>query len=71
MASDLMRYIPKEYKDLVADIYESEKEWNDVTNRWNTPITVEWENGEVSTFQNKSYMTNCLKEFHAPDEYRA
>ena len=68
--ADLMRYIPREYKALVTGIYEAEQEWNDVTNRWNTPIVVEWENGEVSTFQNKSFMTNSLKEFHAPDEFR-
>ena len=71
MANDLMRYIPKEYKALVTDIYEGENEWNDTTNRWNTTIIVEWENGEVSHFQNKSFMKDCLKEFHAPDEYRA
>lgn len=67
---NMVNYIPKEYRDLVTDIYENEKEWNDVTNRWNTPVTVEWQNGESSIFQNKAHMKAMLKEFHSPDEYR-
>lgn len=69
--ADLMRYIPKEYKHLVQDIYESEREWNEYTNRWNTPVIVEWQNGESTIFQNKGFMRNALKEFHSPDEYEA
>jgi len=71
MANELMRYIPKEYKELVTNIYEGEKDWNDVTKKWNINIVVEWENGEVSSFQNKSYMRFALNEMHTPDEYRA
>lgn len=67
---NLMRYIPKEYKSLVVDIYEEkERVWNELTNKWNTMVTVEWKNGEIDTYQNKSYMTNVLKEFHGPDEF--
>ena len=33
------------------------------------PIFVEWENEEISTFANKSFMRAVLKEFHSPDEY--
>lgn len=70
MKNELMRYIPREYKALVDDIYEGEKEWNDVTNKWNVTVIVEWQNGEVSSFQNKSFMKFSLNEMHTPDEYR-
>lgn len=63
MANKLMRYIPKEYKNQVADIYEAGKEWNEYTNRWNVLITVEWTDGRENTYQNASYMQNLLKEF--------
>lgn len=62
MNKDLMRYIPKEYKNEVADIYEDGKEWNDYTNRWNVLVTVEWKDGETNTYQNKSYMKAKLTE---------
>ena len=65
----LMSYIPKEYKSLVVDIHEGEKDFDEETNRWFTPLVVEWENGETSCFQNKSFARGCLKEFHTPDEY--
>lgn len=63
MNKDLMRYIPKEYKDEVEDIYEAGKEWNEYTNRWNVLVTVEWKDGETNTYQNKSYMKAKLTEF--------
>ena len=69
MKNDLMKYIPKEFKALVVDIYEGKTEWNEITNRWNTTVVVEWQNGETSVFQNKSFMKECLKEFHTADEY--
>ena len=69
MAKELMQYIPKEYKKLVVDIQEGEDEWNDVTKKWNTPVIVEWANGIISRFANKTFMKACLKEFHAPDEF--
>ena len=62
MTNKLMRYIPKEYKSQVADIYEAEKEWNEYTQRWNTLITVEWTDGEKNTYQNASYMRAKLIE---------
>lgn len=62
MKEKLMRYIPKEYKAEVADIYEAGREWNEVTNRWNTLITVEWTDGSENTYQNASYMSFKLKE---------
>lgn len=70
MNKQLMKYIPKEYKELVEDIYEGEKVWNETTNAWNTYLVVEWKNGETSTFQNKGYARNILKEFHSPEEYK-
>jgi len=71
MTKALMKYIPKEYKSLVTDIYAgTDKEYDDTTNTWSYPLYVEWENGERSIFQNKSFAYNCLKEFHTPDEYR-
>lgn len=69
MKQDLMRYIPKNFKALVADIYEGEKEWNEVTNRWNVPVVIEWQNGETSIFANKTFIRGCLNEFHSPEEY--
>ena len=67
--TELMKYIPKEYKALVVDIYEEEEEFNEITNRMQTPITVEWQNGEISYFNNKSWMKKVLKEEHSPSEY--
>ena len=58
----LMRYIPKEYKNEVADIYEGEREYNDVTKKWNTKIVVEWKDEEINTYQNASYMRFKLTE---------
>ena len=55
-SNKLMRYIPKEYKDQVANIYEAGREWNDYTQKWNTLVTVEWIDGEENTYQNASYI---------------
>lgn len=66
----LMGYIPKEYKPYVADIYEGEKEWNDVTQRWNRELVVEWENGETSYFANKAHAKQSLKEMYSIDDVK-
>lgn len=63
MTNKLMRYIPKEYRSQVVDIYKAEKEWNVHTQRWNTLITVEWIDGKKNTYQNASYIKNLLKDF--------
>ena len=63
MNNELMRYIPKEYKAQVKNIYKAEREWNEYTQRWNQTITVEWTDGETNTYQNAGYMKNLLKEF--------
>ena len=69
-SSPLMQYIPKEYKGLVVDVYQGdEKEFDDTTNAWSYPLIVEWENGEVSTFANKTFAAKVLREFHGPDEF--
>lgn len=70
MNKELMKYIPKEYKALVVDIYEGEKEYNEYTNKWNTELVVEWVNGETSYFQNKSYAKFVLKDQHSPEEFK-
>lgn len=70
MKESLMRYIPKEYKALVENIYEGEKEWNEVSKRWNVSIVVEWINGEISYFANKTFMKEVLKEQHTIDEFK-
>lgn len=70
MNKQLMKYIPKEYKELVENIYEGEKFWNETTNAWNTCLVVEWKNGEVTEFSNKRHAKNVLKEFHSPEEYK-
>lgn len=71
MANELMRYIPREFKKLVVNIYDGERVYNEFTKKWNTMVVVEWENGTVSEFQNRAFMRECLKEFHMPYEYEA
>ena len=66
--SKLMQLVPREYKNLVVDIYEGDKEWDDETHRWYQVVVVEWVNGETSRFA-KDKMRINLKEFHGPDEY--
>lgn len=61
--TELMRYIPKEYKNEVENIKKGEKVWNEYTNRWNVTIIVEWKDGEVNEYQNASYMKEKLAEF--------
>lgn len=60
---ELMRYIPKEYKNEVANIKKGEKVYNEYTNRWNITIIVEWKDGEINEYQNASYMKEKLEEF--------
>lgn len=60
--SDLMRYIPREYKEEVESIEKGEKVWNEYTNRWNTTIIVRWKDGEINEYQNASYMKAKLVE---------
>ena len=69
MEKSLMKYIPKEFKSLVENIYEGDKQWNDTTKRWNVNVVVEWINGETSCFANKTFMKEVLKEFHSTDEF--
>ena len=69
MNKELMRYIPKEFKALVEDIREGEKEWNEITKKWSREIIVDWVNGETSRFQNKTWMQEVLKEQHTPEEF--
>lgn len=61
--ANLMRYIPKEYKNQVESIETAGTEWNEYTKRWNTLITVIWTDGTENTYQNAAYMKNLLKEF--------
>lgn len=58
----LMRYIPKAYKNQVSKIRRLDREWNDVTGKWNYPIQVEWKDGEENTYQNSTYMQFKLSE---------
>lgn len=60
--SDLMRYIPREYKKEVESIEKGEKVWNEYTNKWNTTIIVRWKDGEINEYQNASYMKAKLVE---------
>ena len=69
MNKELMRYIPKEFKALVEDIYEGKKEWNEITKKWSTEVIVDWVNGETSRFQNKTWMQEVLKDQHTPEEF--
>lgn len=65
----LLKYVPKEYKTLVVDIYEAKQEYDEQTKRMITPIIIEWQNGEISTFQHKTWMRFCLKECHDIGEF--
>lgn len=56
MMKDLIRYMPKIYKNEVADIYRGEKVWNERTKRWNTTIIVKWKDGEETEYKNAVYM---------------
>lgn len=69
MNKELMRYIPKEFKALVVDIYEGKKEWNEITKKWSIEVIVDWVNGETSRFQNKTWMKEVLKDQHTPEEF--
>lgn len=69
MDKKLMKHIPKEYKKLVTNIYLGEKIYDEDDHRWNTELVVEWENGEKSWFQNKTFAWHCLKEFHMTSEF--
>lgn len=63
MDKSLLRYIPKDMKKDVVNIYKSQTEYNEYTKRWNTLIAVEWSDGEINEYQNATYMFNKLKEF--------
>ena len=67
---DLMRYIPKEFKPFVVNIYEGEREFDERTRRWNTRLVVEWQNGEQSNFKNKSWAFTCLKEVYMIEDVK-
>lgn len=66
----IMSYIPKEYKKLVVAAWEEEKEYDEDRHRWDVPISIEWENGEIDTFTNKAWMKYVLKEVHSPEEFK-
>lgn len=63
MGKDLLKYIPKEYKNQVESIERGKKVWNEYTRKWNIIVNVTWKDGEVSNYQNASYMYSMLKEF--------
>jgi hypothetical protein len=67
---DLMRYIPKEFKPFVVDIYEGNEEFNEVTGRSARELVVEWQNGERSVFANKTWAFKCLREVHFVEEFK-
>ena len=67
---ELLRFIPKEYKPFVTDIYEGKREYNEITKRWNVQLVVEWENGETSEFANKTFARECIKETYMIDDVR-
>lgn len=68
---NLMKYIPKAYKKLVVDIREGAEEYNEITRRTQKTVIVEWENGEKTSFNNKSWMRESLNQTHSPEEFTA
>ena len=77
MDRNLLAYVPKEYRKYVADIYRTgEKEWNEITNRWNYPVTILWQPPEgeqfESTYSNAQHITEvldcCGVDFYIPDQ---
>ena len=65
----LMRFIPKDFKPYVVDIYKGEVEYDEDTKREYRPICVDWENGEYSEFKGVDFMRSVLNEFHSPMEF--
>ncbi len=67
---ELMKYIPKDYKPYVVNIFEGKKDFNPITGRIATLLCVEWENGVVSEFANKNWARTCIKETYMLDDVR-
>ena len=65
---ELMKCIPKDFKPYVVNIWLGEQQWNEVTKRWNKPLFVEWNNGNISEFANKNYARNCLNDYYTVSE---
>lgn len=62
--TNLLRYIPKEYKKEVANIEKVQgMVFNEITRRYNTMICVTWKDGQENCYQNATYMYNLLKDF--------
>lgn len=62
-------YIPKEYRELIDNVYNGTKQWNEITKRWNVPVVVEWKNGEESYFGNAAHMKHQLREMYSPEDF--
>ena len=62
--AELLAYIPKRFKKYVTDIRRGEPEWNDVTQRFGSPIEVTWlVNGDTfeTSYSNAGWMRESLK----------
>lgn len=63
--SKLLIYVPKQYKKYVKHIQKCDPEWNEYTQRWNTPIDITWEvDGDIlnQTYQTVNFMKASLQE---------
>lgn len=69
MNKKLMKYIPKEYKKLVNNIYEGKQYFDEDDHKWRKDMIVEWENGTKSYFQKRTIAADILKEFHMTSEF--
>lgn len=64
MNNNLMRYIPKEYKQEVENIEKCRgMVYNENTGKWNTMICVTWKDGRKNSYQNATYMWHVLRDF--------
>lgn len=61
--AQMMKYIPRQYKNEVEDIEIVRTEFNEHTKRWNKIVRVTWKDDEVNEYQNFGYMNFILKEY--------
>lgn len=61
--TNLMRFIPKEYKGEVKSIRTGVKEFDEITRHWATTVVVTWADGSQNEYPNKTFMFKKLREF--------
>lgn len=57
----LLRYIPKDYKQDVVELFREEEEWSEETQKWVRPVTVKLRNGAILSFRSAKHMLFALQ----------